>query len=337
MPSEAVEALSKEIDTAVEEMTVEQAAGTELVKEEVGEIEDTSKEAGATSEEEKSEDVSEEVKEVEETDGEAKAGGEEESEGGSEETTPAHDESAIERAVAAGIPVADANALTSTSLERVITAREQAYAEQASLEERAALGAEREKAEKVNETDPFDQFPKLDPDKYEPEVIAAIEGLKDISRAQQEEIKDYRERSELAQETQNRANDQEMEQWYDKQVEDLGEDFVESLGKGNYRNLSQSSTQFENRAAIVAQMSVMDSGYRAQGIQPPSREDLFNTASRNILQDRYAELTEKRISRDLEKQSKQHIQRARGSGKGTSTLTPQEEAAAEIDAKYFPR
>lgn len=330
MPSEAVQALSEEIDSAVESLTKKQAAGVELINEEVGDI---SEEVEATPGEEESDDVKGEVESPEVDVETEEAGSEEEEVGDGEEADSGHDEYTIERAVAAGIPVVDANALTSASLERVISAREQAYAEQETREQAQRDRPSKEgKAEE--EVDPFDQLPKLDPDKYESEVIAAVEGLKNIARAQQKEIKDYRDRAEVAQETQNRANDQEMERWYDKQVADLGEDFVESLGEGNYRNLNKRSTQFANRAEIVTKMSVMDAGYRAQGIEPPPREDLFDAAARLVLKDRFAELAEKKIAKDLKKQSKQHIQRSAGSSKATGKLSPEEEAAQAIDARW---
>ncbi|MCW4048263.1 MAG: hypothetical protein NWE89_00870, partial [Candidatus Bathyarchaeota archaeon] len=232
MPSEAVQAMSEEIDAAVEEISTAQAAGQELVSEEVGETEEDLGEVEVGPHDGYGDDdVTEEAEEAEETTSEESVSGDgDREEAERSEATPTHGEHVIERAVAAGIPVVDANALTSASLERVISAREQAYAEQ------NVLPASNEKDQ---EKDPFDQLPELDPDKYEPEVIAAVEGLRDIARAQQKEIREYHERAEQTQEIHSRESMRELENWFDGQVNGLGEDFVDALGAGGYSSLGQ--------------------------------------------------------------------------------------------------
>ena len=331
--SEDVMALSGEIDDAITVMNEAENTRGDLVDEKTeetpGEIEETDP---ATKE---VEDVAEEETERAEVGGGVEEVNDEEAEDGrtedpGETLPPQVSDDTLERAVAAGIPVVDAKALTPESLERVIAARVDAAYEHAfeNVIPEAAVPAKEDKPK-----DLFADLPELDKENYEPAIIAQMERVKEIARTQQAELQEFRDHGEQVAQSANQVADQEMEQWFDKQVGDLGDDFKESLGEGNYRNLSRGSTQFGNRAEIVTQMSVMDTGYRAQGIEPPSRDELFDSAVGLVLRDTYTEIRNKEIQGDLAKQSKQHIRRASG-GKAKSQLSDEDAIAAELEKKF---
>jgi hypothetical protein len=84
------------------------------------------------------------------------------------------------------------------------------------------------------------------------------------------------------------------------------------------------------------QISIMLAGYRAAGRQPPPREELFDIAANVVLRDEFKKVEEKKITDDLRKRSTQHINRA-GGVNVKKNLSPAEEVAALIDAKYYGR
>ena len=108
------------------------------------------------------------------------------------------------------------------------------------------------------------------------------------------------------------------------------------LGEGGYSSLDTNSQELANRDAIASQMSILISGYNAQGLQEPSRSSVFETAARSVLVDKYNELNGNKLSDQLKDQSKQHIQRANKSS-SSATKTPEEEEAdlAELLDKKF--
>lgn len=329
--SEDVMALSPEIDEAISAMNVEESTRGDFTDEKA---EETPGEVVA----EETDTAIEEVENVaEETEGSEEVASEDSVSGddGGEETEraevapPEISSDTLERAVAAGIPVADAKALTPESLERVIQARVDAsYQEQVDWQREQDKGTVKEKPK-----DLFADFQKLDPEKYEPEIIEQMERFKEIARNQQAELQEFRDHNEQTAKSVNSAADREMEQWFDGQVENLGDDFKESLGEGRYRDLGRGSMQFENRAAIVGKMSIMSDGYQAQGLESPSRDYLFDEASRIVLGDTYAEVKDKKLQGSLEKQSRQHIRRA-GGGKVKGQLNDEEAIAAEIEKRF---
>ena len=328
--SDDVMALSGEIDAAITAMNEEEATRGDLVDEK-------DKEATGETEVETTDPATEEVENVEEEIASPEVGSEtsevERDDDGRtedpEETLPPQiSDDTLERAVATGIPVVDAKALTSESLERVIQAREAAF-EQAA---RDAMPAEKP-TEKEEPKDLFVDLPKLDKENYEPEVIAQIEGIKEIARRQQAELQEFRDHNEQATQSANLTAEREIEVWYDGQIKNLGDDFKESLGEGGYSTMDRNSKQFENRDAIVEQMSVIFAGYHAQNLPVPSREQVFDSAVGLVLRDTYAEIQSKKLQGDLAKQSRQHIQRA-GGGKAKSELSDEDAIAAELEKRF---
>lgn len=231
----------------------------------------------------------------------------------------------LARAVSVGIPVADARELDRNLLGEIIEAREAAaVADDAELEGRSAEGA-------GAVSDPFADLPKLNPENYEPEVVQMFDRLTGIAKQQHKTIEGLlNQQTETAQAAQAVAGE-EIKQWFDTQVTGLGEEFAEALGGGDYDSLDRGSSQFAKREAIANQMSIMFSGYEAQGLNPPPRGEVFDAAARLVLRDEYQKVHERKLTGDLGSRATQHIQRAGGT-RASSTQTPEEEAAAAVDA-----
>jgi hypothetical protein len=165
---------------------------------------------------------------------------------------------------------------------------------------------------KAEAKDPLAGFPVLDPEQFEPEVIKAFDALKGIVKQQYDSIQALQSQREQSSQVSQADTAREIEGWFDGQVEKLGEDFKESLGKGAYSAMDKSSAQFVKRDELAGQMAILATGYKASGKPMPPREKIFEQAAKMVLSDEYQKNYEKKLSADLGKREKQHINRPGG-------------------------
>ena len=236
----------------------------------------------------------------------------------------------IERAVQAGFSLADARsfgdeaALDKISREMLKDKRE--------LEDFRRLNVVED--EDIEEpADPFADMPKLDPEQHEPQVIEAFSRLQEIVKSQGEEIRASRLAQEDSLSASASASVREVGRWFDEQIAGLGEDFSDTLGKGDLESLSQGSSQHAKRSEIANYTATLMAGYDAQGLQSPPREEIFRDAARHVLRDEYDKVRSKKLSGKVARRSKQHIQRV-GGQKASATPSAEEETAAVLDAKF---
>lgn len=232
---------------------------------------------------------------------------------------------AIEQAVAVGVPLGDAVAFRSDeSLLRVVEAR------------RRVATADVPKAGEVKEetvNDVLAAIPELDPEKFEPETVEMFKALKGVIKQQQESIANIYEQQGVSDSMNREASAREVEVWFDREVDDLGEDFTEALGKGGYSGLPRGSSQLAKRDEIANHVAVMLSGYAASGIEAPARSEVFKTAIRSVLHDEFRQQDNKGVAKKLEKRSAQHTQRAGGKS-ANNHLSPEDETAELLDRKF---
>ena len=187
------------------------------------------------------------------------------------------------------------------------------------------------------EADPFVDMLKLDPEKYEPEVIEMYDSLLGVMRKQHEELKELRSQSATQTEQSNSFNQEaytrEITEWFDGQVAKLGDDYSEVLGKGGMNSLAPGTPQYVKREAIAGQVAVMMAGYNASGMQPPSRDEMFDMASRMVLRDEYQKIHDEKLSKKLEKRSGQHISRVNSRG-AKATGDPFDDTVKMLNEKY---
>jgi len=202
------------------------------------------------------------------------------------------------------------------------------------------IEAQKPPKKQEEEEDPFANIAKLDPEKFEPEVIEMRESLLAVLKSQHEEIRAMKasaaEQSQQSAQVSQSAVTREITEWFDKEVGKLGKDFHTVLGEGGMDSLVQGSPQFLKREEIANRVAISMAGYNAQGIQAPPRDELFREAASLALGDEYQKVREKKLSGDLAKRSKQHIQRADGR-QTKSNQSPFEEVATELDSKFFAR
>jgi len=185
------------------------------------------------------------------------------------------------------------------------------------------------------EEDLLSEFDSIDKSDFEPEVVKLLETFANQIRAQDEQIKQLRSGQEYTTQASQQAAAREVETWFDKQVESLGPELQDTLGKGSYKSLSQGSSQLQLRDAIADKVAVLYAGHQALGRPVPPRDELFDLAASTVLADVYKKIEQKKVDEDLKKMGKQHLQRTGSSGEKTSTKTPTEEIAAMLDEKYF--
>lgn len=321
--------LTKEIDEAVEEVTVIS--------------EDTTEEVLVPSIEEETETVIKKGEKPEEEDfsGESE---EEESNSEKEEETPSGSSVLKANPESGSPPVSFSNKTLSDAIRHGLTFSEaKSFNSEAELSDftarlaRDRIADEREQEQVV---DPFTDLPKLDPDNYDQEVIEMFDRLTGIVKGQYETINDFQQSQknfqQQHQEAQNSANLIEVEGWFDKQVSELGDDFKEDLGDGSFSSLDRNGSQYQKRDEIATKMSILIAGHKTNNLPVPTREEIFNTATQMVLSERYGKIESNKLSTKLRNQSKQHIQRA---NKPSSSVakTPEDEdkeLADLLDEKF---
>lgn len=349
------EQLEAEIDQAIEqsaeEVTEETSEETTVVsegreeevtvptdEEKSEEVQKTSEDTQETDDTETQEDTQQETQE--DTDQVELADTPEDSEENTpEQQTPeaGFSDTSLTRAVNAGLSLAEARSFGNEDALNAVSGRLEQQSQQYRTwaQEEQARHAQLQQ-QTVEEVDPFVDL-KLNSDDYDPEIVAKFDQLTGIVRNQQELIQDFQSNQEQIQTNASNQGRAEIERWFDEEIAGLGEDFVEAVGSGGYNNLDRGSSQFANRDAIASQISVLISGYNAQGLSAPSRSDVFKMASRQVLSDKFAKIENDKLSNELGKQSKQHIQRANKT-KASPVLSADEqdqEIADSIDRQFF--
>lgn len=341
--------LEAEIDTAINDNREGSEAQEEnVVVQEQGEAQEEAQEEvqEETQEEEAKEEIQEDTQKEIQEDTSAVVESEEDTPGDTKGDTPeAFSDASLTRAVNAGLSLEEARSFGSEKLLHNVSDR----LEQQAMQYRAWAREEETKYNQLQQqqqqqqqqqevVDPFADL-KLNPDDFDPDMVAKFDKLTEIVKNQHATIQDfqtYQEQTQAASYDQGRA---EVEQWFDKEVSGLGEDFTDVMGTGDYNSLDRNSQQFANRDEIASQMSVLIAGYNAQGLPAPNRSDVFQMASRHVLADKYSQIESEKLSGVLKNQSSQHIQRANRT-KVTPALSAEEqdkEIAASIDQQFFGR
>ncbi len=339
----------KEVDIVIESQEVE-------IKEEAGDAEAKEKEAsdGGRSDAEAVEDeASVDDKDREgkggEVDGDDDGDGERssEKEGDKEGSGDSEEESsegkkevekkgisdyAIEQAIQSGLTIAEARSFPNDeSLLKIVSITERF------IERVNGVGPEVDKKEEGGDLeDLISKIPDLDPEEFTPETVAMFGALKDIITQQQDSIREISQQQTAAADARLATTAEEVEGWFDSEVSNLGEDFAEALGTSGYSSLLQGSPQLAKRDEIATQILVLNAGYAAIGAKTPSRAEVFKIASQFVLQKEFEQIKTKKVTGELSKRSKQHLQRGSGK-KNKSQVSPEEEIAAELDQKYPTR
>lgn len=230
------------------------------------------------------------------------------------EDTPIEDavtDTLTERAVKAGLPLAEVKKYTSASmLEFVCTKLE-------TLGKPAGNGGDGDDGKKPDpsEDDPeltemLGQIPELDPDVYDEKIVQLVGAMKGIIRKQHDAMK--------------ASGKPGAQSWFDSKVTGLGDAYAKELEKAP-----------EVRTALKEQFDVLQAGYKAAGKQV-DQETVFDQASAIVLKDVSARVADADKGGKLARRAGQHISRPHNASV-SPTGDVFTETAAEIDRKYFDK
>ena len=254
------------------------------------------------------------------TDGKEGEGNADEGKGG--EPEPIADD-LIERAVTAGMKISDAKSFKDAkALERVVGVMETRKAGESGAKDGDKAG-DKGGDKSGGEKDPLDAIPDLDPSVYDEKVVAGFKAMKDIIRAQRDEIKATKGEGEAR----SKAS------WFDSQVAALGEAFVEHVGNGDRSKVVAGSPQAGKLATLEEKFGVLEAGYKAAK-KDVSRDAVFKEAVSIVLGDVQAKADATIRSKELDSRRRQHISRPSGA-KQSPTADPFEDVAAQLDRKFF--
>ena len=189
-----------------------------------------------------------------------------------------------------------------------------------------------EATKQAKDEDPFKDL-KLDPEKYDDDVVELFGKMKSVLEKQQEQLNDVRQQQVHTANSSEEAMKREVTQWFDGQVTGLGDEFVDSLGKGDIGALTPGSPQLAKREEIANQMAVQMAGYHAMGSLMPPREKVFADAAQVVLGSEFGKLQERKLQKKLEDRKGKHISRAGGRSEKTK-LSPEEEVARMLNEKF---
>jgi len=242
--------------------------------------------------------------------------------------------------------VAPANAISDGVLEQAIRAgltfsEAKSFPDEASLV-RIISSIDAAKGPTKNEeppVDPFAAIPKLDPEKFEPEVLEMYNSLTDVVKKQHEELQALKattvDAGAKAEQIQQAEAEEKVTKWFDSKVTELGEDFAEALGTGGYNSLNPASEQFQKREKIASYVAFMATDANQRG-QQVSYDELFAEAANSILSGEVKKVADKKLAASLKKRGGQHINRASGGAtKKVAGGDPLADTAAEINARFF--
>lgn len=193
--------------------------------------------------------------------------------GKAEEKTeaPQVDDSLLERAVKAGIPLAKAKGFTSENLEAAVDALEAARPSTKPADDDQA--GEKKEVEKVS-------FDDLKEEGFDERLVDRLNKI--AQRQEQLEAENSTLKQELSQRgsADTQANEARALADFDGRIGSLGEDFKEVFGDGGFNSVNGSA--LEQRQAVLAEMGAMAEGYKATGRQLPDIQKLFERAVYNV-------------------------------------------------------
>jgi len=161
------------------------------------------------------------------------------------EERPALSDDLLERAVKAGIPLAEARQYPNAGLLSAACGRIEGRQKES---DGGAQAAESDSSEDV-----LASIPDLDPEEFDEKLVAAVKGMKDLIRQQQETISSLR-------------RDQSTD-WFETRA-------------GTVKNLINGDAQ--KRDALREKFDVLSAGYKAAG-KKVSRESVFDEAATLVL------------------------------------------------------
>lgn len=166
---------------------------------------------------------------------------------------------------------------------------------------------------------------ELDPDIYDPDICKAInstaEQINGLKTKLNEVTSALAAQSELS-----------FEKDFESMIATLGDEFSDTLGKGDLEAIGSDSEHFKNRCKVIDEMNAIATGYTQTGKKVPSQKKLFERAVNSVFGDKVKSNVRKEVAAQLEKRSSQIISRPT-SKKGKDNMSPERRATNVVKEK----
>jgi len=120
----------------------------------------------------------------------------------------------------------------------------------------------------------------LDPERTDEALVEYSNAQRDFVAGLHTEVQQMRQQMSRLLETEAvRAQQADVER-FDSMIAGLGADYEPLFAKGTVNDITEGSTEYNNRARLFDQMAVLREGYRAKKLAVPGHAQLFNSALR---------------------------------------------------------
>lgn len=165
--------------------------------------------------------------------------------------------------------------------------------------------------------DIFKDLPTLDPDEYDQSVIDMFDGMKKMIVDLKKEVSSGSKTGEV--------------NWLETKINGLGSEFEPKIGVSG--KVVAGSDQAKAREKLQNTFKVLEDGYKANNMEV-DRESIFEQVVGMMFGDVVKENKDAKIKASLNKRSNLHIAKPKN-GKNSPTKDPLDEAAENINRKYF--
>lgn len=219
---------------------------------------------------------------------------------------PVVDEALLERAVRAGMTIAEANSVSDPGVLASIVGRMESVTSVGTKASEEGNGAPEEEVFNVEEI--LNEIPDLDPEEFPEEMVSTVKGLKDlvgkIALHQQGTIDQLRQ--EITASAAASA-----ETWADSQYAKLGSDYESTFGKGTYADLPDGPQRAaRDRLSRHAQFVQDDAKLDGKEI---TKADAFEKALELGFSDVVKKMKGKKTKSDASRRAAQTVNRPRRS------------------------
>lgn len=248
-------------------------------------------------------------------------------------------EELLDRAVAIDIPEVEARAMQPATLRRMVTRLEQASGQRQPQPQLAPAQPPQFQPEPLPLEDEFDSLPQLDPEKYEPELVQALQARdrhfqERVKRAEQQALQTQQQFQAQAQQVAARENQRQFNQ-LEKLFQD-DKDMVDVFGDGKAHELVGTKSHAA-RQRVAVRMDSIAREYVQSGQQPPAIEELYEEAKAGLYRDHSAKKAERKVAEKAKARAGQFIARPTASNVSSELPKGVERAEQAVAAKLRER
>ena len=228
----------------------------------------------------------------------------------SEDKSVELDDSLVERAIKAGLTLADVKTFPSDQVLKTVLSR---LEDTGTPEGKDSSDETKDKSSASSDgnSEKF-QLPDLDPNDYDEKIVEGFETMKRFILHQQEIISNL----------QGNLSKGEGE-WFEGKTKDLGDEFQKSFEKAP-----------ERKDLLREKFDILQQGYKVSG-KDVAKDKIFDEAVSMVLGDVNERIAAKEKAEALRKRSSQHITRPSGNRVAPKSDNILSDVAEEINRKFF--